>query len=154
MTDINVDDFLKDSARTLVALYGVFPRRHTIFVEDIYRQEEPDEFGLHSERFRACFGALMWLGEEGYLRFDEPIKDEAIDQAVLTGRCFTLLSSPAGGDDRTVDPALPELVRLEQSTYIHQIKSALENRSSIEIRNAMIGLMSRMESHAQPLGQG
>lgn len=153
--DINVDDFFKDAARTLAALYGVFPRRHAIFVDDIYQPEEPDEFGLHSDRYRACFGTLLWLGEENYLRFDDRIRDEAIDQAILTGRCFTLLSSPASADGNgpaadpgSGDAALPELVRLEQSTHIHHIRSALANRSSIELRTAMLALMSRMETHA------
>ena len=59
MADINVDDFFKDAARTLAALYGVFPRRHAIFVEDIYAPEEPDEFGMHSDRHRACFGKAI-----------------------------------------------------------------------------------------------
>ena len=43
MTDINIDDFFKDAAKTLTALYGVFPRRHAIFVDDIYQTEEPDD---------------------------------------------------------------------------------------------------------------
>jgi hypothetical protein len=145
VSDINVDDFFKDAGKTLVALYGVFPRRHAIFVEDIYQTEEPDEFGMHSDRYRACFGTLLWLGEENYLRFEEPIRDEAIDQAILTGRCFTLLSSQATGAEST-DPSLPELVRLEQSTHIHRIRSALHNRSSIELRHAMLDLMASMEA--------
>ena len=145
MTDINVDDFFKDAARTLVALYGVFPRRHAIFVDAIYGSEEPDEFGLHSDRHRACFGTLLWLGEENYLRFEDTIRDEAIDQAVLTGRCFTLLSSPVS-DPGEADAALPEIVRLEQSTHIHQIKTALSEQSSIDLRKAMLELMSRMEA--------
>ena len=143
MTDINVDDFFKDAARTLTALYGVFPRRHAIFVDDIYQPEETDEFGLHSGRYQACFSTLLWLGEEGYLRFEESIRGEAIDQAVLTGRTFTLLSSPAVPLDEASD--LPDLVRLEQATHIHQIKTALKDRSSKALRQAMIGLMSRME---------
>ncbi len=145
MTDINVDDFFKDAARVLVALYGVFPRRHTIFVDDIYAAEEPDEFGLHSDRYQACFGTLLWLGEEDYVRFEEVIRNEAIDQAVLTGRAFTLLSSPAGalGDDEADN--LPEMIRIEQSTHVHQIRTALKNRSSGELRQAMLGLMTRME---------
>ena len=145
MTDINVDDFLKDAAKTLVSLYGVFPRRHTVFVDDIYAIEEPDEFGLHSDRYQACFGALLWLGEENYLRFADSIRDEAIDQAILTGRCFTLLTSPSKAALATLEPELPELIRMEHSTYIHQIKSALNNRSSIELRTAMMALMTRME---------
>lgn len=151
MTDINVDDFFKDAAKALVALYGVFPRRHALFVDDIHAPEEPDEFGLHSERYQACFGALLWLGEEDYLRFEDTIRNEAIDQAVLTGRAFTLLSSPAGplagepSSQQGDHTGLPELVRIERSTHIYQIKSALKNRSSIELRQAMLALMLRME---------
>ena len=155
MTDINVDDFFKDAAKVLVALYGVFPRRHAIFVEDIHAAEEPDEFGLHSARYQACFSALLWLGEENYLRYEDTINGEAIDQAILTGRCFTLLSSPGAKPEHATDPALPELVRLEHSTYIHRIKSALKSRSSIALRQAMLALMARMESvnPAQPAAE-
>ena len=156
MTDINVDDFFKDAARALVALYGVFPRRHALFVDDIYGPEEPDEFGLHSDRYQACFGTLLWLGEENYLRFEETIRNEAVDQAILTGRAFTLLSSPVDAlppdESSGTDPGngndaieLPELVRIEHATHIHHIKLALKNRSSIELRRSMLGLMSRME---------
>ena len=148
MIDINVDDFFKDAAKTLAALYAVFPRRHAIYVEDISGPEEPDEFGMHSERHMACFGTLIWLGEEGYLRFVEPIRDEAIDQAVLTGRCFTLLTSPA--PRVAVDPAddrdLPESIRQQQASHIYRISSALKSRSSSRIRAAMMELMSRMEA--------
>ncbi len=145
MTDINVDDFFKDVARTLVALYGVFPRRHGIFVDDIYAAEEPDEFGLYSDRYQACFGALVWLGDEGYLRYEDTISGEAIDQAVLTGRCFTVLSSPTeplGGD--ADEGTLPDAVRLEHATHIHQIKLALKHRSSTELRQAMLAVMTKM----------
>ena len=145
MTDLNVDDFFRDAARTLVALYAVFPRRHAIFVDDIYAEEEPDEFGLHSERYQACFGTLLWLAEEDYLRFDDTVRNEAIDQAVLTGRCFTLLSS-RGGKVSAADPELPEPVRLEHETHIHQIRTALKKRYSTDLRIAMLDLMSRMEA--------
>ena len=145
MTDLNVDDFFRDAARTLVALYAVFPRRHAIFVDDIYAAEEPDEFGLHSERYQACFGTLLWLAEENYLRFEDTVRNEAIEQAVLTGRCFTLLSSRSSRAPQT-DPELPELVRLEKETHIHQIRSALKARSSTDLRTAMLDLMCRMET--------
>ena len=145
MTDINVDDFFKDAARALVALYGVFPRQHAIFVDDIYQPEEPDEFGLHSERYQACFGTLLWLGEEGYLRFEETIRGEAIEQAVLTGRSFTLLSSPAPEEAATEEDLLPDLLRLEHSTHIYRIKTALRDRSSMALRGAMMAFMRRME---------
>ena len=121
---------------------------HTIFVDDVYQAEEPDEFGMHSDRYRACFGALLWLGEEHYLRFEASIKDEAIDQAILTARCFTLLSSPIDptvADSKQEPGDLPELVRLEHATHVHRIKSAIRHRSSIELRKAMLDFMSGME---------
>jgi hypothetical protein len=146
MIELNVDDFFVDSARALLSLYTVFPRRHAIFVDDIYRPEEPDEFGLHSDRYRACFGALVWLGEEGYVRFEDTIRDEAIDQAVLTGRCFTLLSSPVtAADANGAEEALPELVRLERSTHAAQLRQALGERSSMALRTRMLAFMTAMK---------
>ena len=152
-SDINIDDFFKDSAKSLVLLYSVFPRRQTLFVEDIYQSEESDEFGMHSDRFRACFGALTWLGETNYLRYQDTIKDEAVDQAVLTGRCFTLLSSPASSTSSSTAVAetdqqddLPAQLQIEQATHIYRIKSALQQRSSTQLRLAMVALMAEMES--------
>jgi hypothetical protein len=144
MSELNVDDFFVDAARALLSLYGVFPRRHALFVDDIYHPEEPDEFGLHSDRYRACFGALVWLGEEAYIRFEETIRDEAIDQAVLTGRCFTLLSSPAGvaaAASASPGAELPKLVRLERSTHAARLREALKERSSMALRTAMLAFM-------------
>jgi hypothetical protein len=149
LSDINVDDFFRDSARSLALLYSVFPRRQTLFVDDIYQSEEPDEFGMHSDRFRACFGALTWLGETNYLHFQDTIKDEAIDQAVLTGRCFTLLSSPASSiaaAESGEQDDLPAQLKIEQATHIYRIKSALQQRSSTQLRMAMVALMAEMES--------
>ncbi|MCZ6640063.1 MAG: hypothetical protein O7F71_00680 [Gammaproteobacteria bacterium] len=144
MTDINVDDFFKDAARALVQLYKTFPRRHAVFVDEIHATEELDEYGMHSERYLACFGALIWLGEEGYVRYEDTIRQDAIDQAVLTARCFTLLCAPAA----TLEPMdvtdLPESVRIEQSTNIHRLKSAVKQRSSVRVRSAMLNLMTLM----------
>ena len=116
MTDINIDDFFKDGARVLSQLYSVFPRRHSIFVEDICGAEEPDEFGMRSQRHMSCFGTLLWLGEEGYLRYEEAIRQEAIDQAVLSARCFTVLSTPIANSPAMQSDHLPHSVRTEQST--------------------------------------
>ncbi|MFB3105862.1 MAG: hypothetical protein ACE1ZA_13210, partial [Pseudomonadales bacterium] len=100
--------------------------------------------GMHSERYLACFGALIWLGEEGYVRYEDTIRQDAIDQAVLTARCFTLLCAPAA----TLEPMdltdLPESVRIEQSTNIHRLQSAVKQRSSARVRSAMLNLMTLM----------
>ncbi|MDH3642977.1 MAG: hypothetical protein OES38_12825 [Gammaproteobacteria bacterium] len=150
MTDINIDDFFKDSAKVLVQLYSVFPRRHTVFVEDVSGPDETDEFGMHSTRYLACFGTLLWLGEEGYLRYEDSIRQDAIDQAVLSARCFTLLTTPAPNNEPMDVTDLPELVRLEQSTTISRLRNSLKERSSARVRAAMVDLMAQMRTQSPP----
>ena len=88
MADIHVEEFYRDVAIALSQLYSAFPRRINLFVEDIAGPDEPDEFGLHSKRHMACFGALLWLAEEGFLRY----RDTSI--SFLSSMC---------DDSRTVD---------------------------------------------------
>ncbi|WP_020210331.1 hypothetical protein [Gilvimarinus chinensis] len=92
MGDIHISDFHKDTAKALNVLYGCFPRKLTLFVEDIAGPDSPDEFGLHSPRHMACLSALIWLADEGYIRYEDTIRQEAVDQVTLTHKGFTLLS--------------------------------------------------------------
>lgn len=145
MTGINVDEFCKDTARALLVLYQAFPRPHSIFVEDLCGPDQPDEFGMHSERHMACFATLLWLAEEGYLRYVDTIRQEAVDQVVLTGRSFTLLTLPLPeflSDDAR---ELPISLRLEQQTHIHRLEQALAARSSAGIRVAVLDVMAAMQ---------
>ena len=144
MSDLNVDDFFHDAARALIILYKVFPRRKAVFVDDIIGAEEPDEFGMYSDRYLACYSALLWLGEEQFLRFEESINSEAIDQAVLTGRCFTLLSSRAGSADSLAPEHLPDSVREERGSHLYALREALKSRSSAALRSAMLNLLRQM----------
>ncbi len=145
MSDINIDDFFKDAAIALVQLYGMFPRRHALFVEDVCGPDETDEFGMHSDRYLACFGTLLWLGEEGYVRYEHSIRQDAIDQAVLTARCFTVLATPAPRPTPPdTDCNLPESIRVEQSTTINRLRAALKARSSPQLRAEMVELMTQM----------
>lgn len=138
MADIHVEEFYKDVAIALVQLYGAFPRRVNLFVEDIAGPDEPDEFGLHSKRHMACFGALLWLQEEGLLRYVDTIRQEALDQAVLTHTAFVRLSAPAptevnrslGQDQTQTDENLPPSVQEDLSTHIHLIRKALKSGHS------------------------
>lgn len=136
MADIHVEEFYKDVGVALVQLYGVFPRRVNLFVEDIAGPDEPDEFGLHSKRHMACFGALLWLEEEGLLRYVDTIRQEALDQAVLSHAAFVRLSAPAPaslteamGHERT-EEKLPPSVKEDLSTHIHLIRRALRSGHS------------------------
>ena len=145
MADIHVEEFYKDAAIALVQLYGAFPRRINLFVEDIAGPDEPDEFGLHSKRHMACFGALLWLAEEGLLRYVDTIRQEALDQAVLTRDAFIRLSAPApetltsefGIPEETAAGNLPPSVQEDLSTHIHLIRKALRGGNSARIRQIM-----------------
>lgn len=146
MSDLNIDDFCKDAARALLALYQVFPRPHSLFVEDLCGPDRVDEFGMHSARHLACFSAVLWLAEEGYLRYADTIRQEAVDQAVLTGRAFSRLSAPAPGpsfDDHPAPAAdLPATVRAELGSRASRLRWALEQRASSRIRDAVLELLS------------
>lgn len=147
MADIHIEDFYRDTAIALVQLYSAFPRRVNLFVEDIAGADDPDEFGLHSRRHMACFGALLWLAEEGFLRYVDTIRQEALDQAVLTHRAFVRLSAPAGPATEPVqnepDPTLPAAVRDDLSTHIQLIRDALKSRSSVTISSIMQAIFFR-----------
>lgn len=145
MSDINVDDFCKDAGRALLVLYQAFPRPHTLFVEDLCGPDQVDEFGMHSDRHQACFSALLWLAEEGLLRYADTIRQDAVDQAVLTGRAFTLLSAPVPAYQPANAAELPESVRLEQQTHQHRLARALSQRSSTEIRKAVLALLATVQ---------
>ncbi len=90
--DLQIDDFHKDAAGGLLPLYQAFPRKTALYVEDLIGREAPDEFGLPSKRHQSCLGALLWLAEEGYLRFANTIHYEAFDQAVLSEKAFLRLT--------------------------------------------------------------
>lgn len=142
MADIHIEEFYKDAAIALVQLYNAFPRRVNLFVEDIAGSDQPDEFGLHSKRHMACFGTLLWLAEEGLLRYVDTIRQEALDQAVLTQQAFVRMSSPASPDlqEKNIpesDQDLPPAIREDFSTHIHTLRTALRSGSSARISRVM-----------------
>lgn len=148
MADIHIEEFYRDSAITLVQLYSVFPRRINLFVEDIAGPDEPDEFGLHSPRHMACFGAMLWLSEEGLLRYIDTIRQEALDQAVLTRKAFVRLSTPAPAEITSQlvlpepgvpapDEAIPPSLRQERSTWVHVLRQSIRSGHSTTLGRAM-----------------
>ncbi|MEM0954522.1 MAG: hypothetical protein AAGI24_10325 [Pseudomonadota bacterium] len=147
MADLQIDDFYRDCALILLRLYASFPRKTVLYVEDISGPDTPDEFGLHSDRHQACFSAMCWLGEAGYLSFVETIRQEALDQVVLTQRGFLLLSSRSelslGEDEQQEHEGLPPSVMERSLTNITQIRRALKDGSSIMIEQVMHYLLSK-----------
>ncbi len=151
MTDLNIDDFFKDVAKTLDLLYRNFPTPVTLFIEDISGADEPDEYGVHSARYRACLSTLLWLAAEGYLRYDSLIRTEALDQAVLTQQSFSrlcavpLTSVLASATDLVAEQQPPS-IREEQQTNIFLLRRRLKEKSSTELRTSVLALMQQMQS--------
>ena len=144
MADLHIDDFYRDVAKIFLRLYAVFPRKTVLYVEDISGPDEPDEFGLHHPRFEACFSTMVWLAEHGYLNFDTNIRQEALDQAVLSRKAFLLLSSHSelGPSPANADPDLPPSVRLHAQSNISQLRSAVNDGSSMLLQRCVSYLLA------------
>jgi hypothetical protein len=146
MADLHIDDFYKDAAYILLRLYGAFPRKHLLFVDDISGFEEPDEFGLPSTRSLGCFSAMVWLGEHGYLSYETAIRQEALDQAVLTEKGFLLLSSRSEinlrDNENSAEEIIPPSVMAESQTNVAQLRHVIASNSSILIEQCVHYLLS------------
>lgn len=131
MADLNLLDFYKDAALAMLQLHMTFPRKVELYVEDLIGPDHVDEFGLHSKRHDACYGTLLWLAEEGYLRYQTTIRQDAIDQAVLTGKSLVLLNSVI---DLPVEDlpgiSLSDFELRERQTLVEQIRRAVKAESS------------------------
>jgi hypothetical protein len=122
--DLQIDEFYKDCAAALLALYQAFPRKTALYVEDLIGREETDDFGLPSTRHQSCLSAMLWLAEEGYLRFDSCIMHAALDQAVLSEKGFLRLSRAVPQAPAEV-AHLPPSVRRTHATLAWQLRAAL-----------------------------
>jgi hypothetical protein len=150
MPDLHIDDFCHDALRTLLQLYHVFPRRASVYVEDIAGPDEPDEVGLHSRRHMACLGAMLWLAEEGYIRYEATIYQDGIDQAVLTNRTFVLLTAASGLRFEEPGDQVPPSVAHEKMTLAEQMRSAFRSRSSDRMTAIMRYFLSRDPQPVEP----
>ncbi len=128
MAALHIEEFYKDCARILLQLFASFPRRTTVFVEDISGPDQPDDCGVHGRRYLACFGAMIWLAEEGFLRYSTTIRQEAIDQATLTLEGLRLLSrvTPAP----SAAEALPGSIERPGEPNVDLLRRLLDTSSS------------------------
>jgi hypothetical protein len=128
VADLHIDDFCRDTARILVRLYSQFPRPQLLFVDEICGSAETDEFGMPGSRHLACFSTLLWLGDEGYLRYTETLRQEGLDQAVLSGHGLRLLSS------RSV---MPWLGQEQGDSHVVQLRRVLASGSSSQLQQTV-----------------
>ena len=161
MADINIENFYTHVAKILSILYANFPTKIDLYVDHIGGIDEPDEYGLHSPNYTAGFYAILWLQEEGYLRFNDVIRQDGVDQATLTHRAFMGLTSisepiylePEVADhdlDRPVDTKTKRLgdrdlspsVQEDNKLIIRQLRVALNDHSSIAIKKIVQHFLS------------
>lgn len=128
MIDVNIDDFYHDVAVTLLSLYQRFPQKISLYIEDVCGPDEIDEFGLHSPRYLSCLAAINWLQDEGYIRYLDIIKQDTAEACTLTQKAFVKLVKPQLSLDASS-------VERQQSTLANQLYLAVQERSSIDIRN-------------------
>ena len=147
MADINIDNFYRHIAKILSILYTAFPTRSPIYVDDVAGIDEPDEYGLHSPHYTAGFFALIWLADEGFLRYSDTIRQDGIDQAALTNKAFMRLTQPVeriyvepvySPDESNVvnfapvENLSPSIIE-DQKLVINQLRFALKSEDSIAI---------------------
>ncbi|MFN3235776.1 MAG: hypothetical protein ACE37D_01835 [Pseudomonadales bacterium] len=154
MADINVENFYRHIAKILHILYTHFPTRAALYVDEVAGIDEPDEYGLHSPTYTAGFFAMLWLADEGFIKYADTIRQDGIDQAFLTHRAFLILTQPTeemindfGTDNdpesagnvvsiqpvENISPSLQE----EQKLIISQLRAALRSGSSIAINKVV-----------------
>ena len=146
MADINIENFYRHIARILSILYTNFPTKMAIYVDEVAGVDEPDEYGLHSPTYTAGFYALLWLEEEGYMRYADVIRQDGVAQASLTQKAFLRLTEVA--DPIYAEPSIevqksnniislqpmeepsPSILE-DRMLVINQLRTALRNGSSI-----------------------
>jgi hypothetical protein len=142
MADIHIDDFYRDVAKIFMRLYAIFPRKTALYVEDISGPDNPDEFGLHHPRFEACFSTMVWLAENGYLQFQETIRQEALDQVVLSRKAFLILASRSELAEPVEHAAVPPSLMEASLSNITQLRAAVKEGSSSLIKQCVNQLLS------------
>ncbi len=133
-------------------LYRSFPRKDLLLVEDISGADTPDEYGLHSERHQSCFGAAIWLAESGYIQYGETIRQEGMDQVILTHKAFTLLAARAAfiadtQETKAANKELPPSVAELQQSNIQQLRDALRSGESSRIKQTVQSLLTQSKHH-------
>lgn len=157
VADINIENFYKHIARILSILYASFPAKTAVYVDDVAGIDEPDEYGLHSPHYTAGFYAILWLADEDYIRFTDTIRQDGVDQAVLTHKAFLKLTQVAEpiykatiyqtDESNIVSIVQPEEVSLspsvieDQKLVINQLRQALRSGDSIAINKVIIHIL-------------
>ncbi len=145
MFDIHIEEFYLDASKVFNQLYQSFPKKRAIFVEDISGEDTPDEYGVHSDRFQSCFGAMLWLADEGFIQFENTIRQEAVDQAILTSAGLHLLSSSCNAEymNELLNSIHPRRLDLIGKPNIDAIRHIIKHGTSSQLALAMQYLLRK-----------
>jgi hypothetical protein len=155
MADINIENFYRHIGKILSILYELFPTRAPVYVDEVAGIDEPDEYGLHSPHYTAGFYALIWLADEGYIRYTDTIRQDGVDQAALTHKGFLRLTQIADpiyvqpvyqideSNVVSIAPAedLSPSILEEQKLVINQLRNALRSKDSIAINKVVLHIL-------------
>ena len=130
MADINIENFYKHIARILSILYEAFPSKSPLYVDDVAGVDDPDEYGLHSPDYTAGFFAMLWLADEQYIRYMDTIRQDGVDQAVLTHKAFLKLTQVS-------DPIYQATV-YQTATTAHVVSIDSNGRKTLDHRPLLL----------------
>jgi hypothetical protein len=144
MDQLHIADFYKDCAVTLIRLYRSFPRKTSVYVGDLCGFEETDELGLYSQRFQACFAAIQWMIEEGWIRHEGSIGQEAIELATLSQNTFYHLNTAPYPLTNSSDNDLPDVATY--SNLADQIHTLLTQGTSDQLNHLMHRFINKLQA--------
>ncbi len=145
MFDIHIEEFFLDCTKILKQIYQAFPKNSNVYVEDISGPDQADEYGLHSDRFQCCFGAMLWLEKEGFISFESTMKQEAIDQANLSSKGLKLMSSICYDEymNNITDTIHPKKEGLKGRPNIDSLKHIMKHGTSSQLALAVQYLIQK-----------
>ena len=106
MFDIHICDFYHDLSQIFTQLHARFPREETLWLDEVCGEDELDEYGMHSKRYMSCFGTVLFLEREGFIRFSSEEGLNGFNHCVLTLKGFQNLNK---FKPNTQSPAIDEI---------------------------------------------
>jgi hypothetical protein len=145
MFNIHIEEFFLDCTKIMKQLYMAFPMKSNVFVEDISGPDQADEYGLHSDRFQSCFGAMLWLEQERFIKYENTLKQEAIDQATLTSKGLKLMASICHDEkmNAITDQIHPLIEGLKALPNIDTLNHIMKHGTSSQLALAMQHLIHK-----------
>ena len=123
MFDIHICDFYHDLSQILTQLHARFPREDTLWLDAVCGEDEKDEYGMHSKRYMSCFGAVLFLEREGYIRYSSEEGLNGFNHCVLTLKGFQNLNKFKKG---TQSPAIDEIRKAKKAKSSDAIEQAVK----------------------------